>query len=103
MNEAFQWATSARGFRTQVAPDVVDVIDAVGLELAPDADADAVVAGLHSRGLGFLQCILGLMAIKGVSLSEAKCLVHPSPALADTRAGREGAWAAMYDEMRFPS
>lgn len=56
------------------------------------------MATLHSRGLGFLNCIAGLMAIKGVPLAEAKWLVHGSYSLAG-RDDREAVWAAMYDEV----
>jgi hypothetical protein len=42
---------------------------------------------------------MGLMAIKGVPLADAKWLVHASPAYADTREDREASWQAMYDEI----
>ncbi|GIG00259.1 hypothetical protein [Catellatospora citrea] len=99
MGESFAWAKPAVGLRGQLPPDVVAMIDGVGSELALDADVEAVVAALHARGLGFLYCIVGVMAISGVSLGDAKWLVHGSGSLAESRADREAGWAAMYEEV----
>jgi hypothetical protein len=98
MSERFAWKRAV-GLREQLPPDVVEAIDAVGTELPGGSDVESVVTALHSRGLGFIACIAGLMAIKGVPLADAKWLVHGSPSLADGRDDREAMWAAMQDEV----
>jgi hypothetical protein len=95
----FRWSERTVGLRGQLPPDAVEAIDAVGIELSGDADVESVVAALHSRGLGFMICIAGLMVIKDVPLAEAKWLVHGSRSLAAGRDDRETAWSAMHDEV----
>lgn len=85
--------------RASDLPEVVAAIDAVGAELGPHADVEAVVTALHTQGLGLIHCIAGLMAIKDIPLGEAKWHVHDSATLADYAADRESAWAAMYEEV----
>jgi hypothetical protein len=57
------------------------------------------LGALRAYDLGFLHAIMGLMAIKGTPLAEAKWIVHASSAYADTAEDREESWSAMYDEV----
>src|SRR3954453_20222141 len=97
MGEAFPWSERASRWRAQMPPEVVAAIDAVGHELAPDEDVETVVAALHTRGLDFTGCMEGLVAIKDVSMSHAKLLVHRHHALADGRDDRDAWWTALYN------
>ncbi len=99
MSEPFVWPVRVSGLREQLPSEVAEAIETVGTQLTADADIQSVIAALRAHGLGFLNCIAGLIAITGVSLADAKWLVHDSPALADGRHEREAGWAAMYDEL----
>lgn len=62
---------------------------------------ETILGALHDHGLGFLAAIIGLRAIKDVSLSDAKHIVHASAAYADARGDREASWQAMYAEIAY--
>lgn len=99
MGEPFPWSKRGLSFRGQLPAEVVEAIDAVGGQFEPDPDADVVIAALHALGLNFIQCMEGLVAIKDVSLADAKRLVHSHKALADSRDNREELWAALHEEI----
>ena len=56
--------------------------------LAQGGEISDVIALAHDDGLPFIQCVR-LLARLGVSLIEAKPLVHNSPLYADARKDRE--------------
>jgi hypothetical protein len=56
--------------------------------VSADAGVEDVVAALRALGLGFMTAIIGLMAIRDVSLADAKQLVHDSAAFASNREER---------------
>ena len=62
--------------RSILPADVAEAVDSIRKELGPDADVDAVVAALRARNLGFLKAIMGLRAIKGTPLGDAKWRVR---------------------------
>jgi hypothetical protein len=76
MTEAFA-RKSWHGARAALPADVVDAIDAVGRELGQDGDTDAVLWAHREQDLGFLHAILGLMAITGVPLADAREDIWP--------------------------
>jgi len=80
--------------------EVAEAVDSVRQELGSDADINAIIAALRARNLGFIQAILGLRAIKGTPLPDAKRLVHHSPAYAETAEDREEFWTAVQAIMR---
>lgn len=98
MTGSFEWRHWGSA-RSSEPADVVAAIDAVGRELGPDADVEAVLSALRARGLGFIRAIMGLMAITGVPLRDAKWMVHASAAYGEGRQAREDGWAAMYEEV----
>ncbi|GAA1809703.1 hypothetical protein GCM10009682_34190 [Luedemannella flava] len=99
MSEPFVWSEHAQRWRFPPPPDAVAAIDEVGHELGSDADIDAVIAALVARELSFLECMQGLVAIKAVTMPQAKQLVHRHHALAAGRKDREAFWAGLYDEI----
>jgi hypothetical protein len=98
MENRFQWSVRTLGFRNQLPPGAADAIDSTGAQVSADAGVEDVVAALRARGLGFMTAIIGLMAIRDVSLADAKQLVHASAAFASDREEREASWTAMHAE-----
>src|SRR5690348_11564212 len=98
MTNDFVWRHWA-SIRDSLPTGAADAIDSVGQAVGHDAEVYQILDALHHRELGFMTAIVGLMAIKDVSLADAKWLVHTSSAYVDTRADREASWQAMYDEI----
>ncbi len=98
VTDDIQWKHWASA-RTTMAPGVREAIDEVGRALGPTRDDAEFVSALRAHNLGFLHAIMGLMAIKGTPLREAKWIVDASPAYADTAEDREESWRLMYEEV----
>jgi hypothetical protein len=88
---------AADELRTRLPAELVAAIDEAGRDLAVDADANATIAALRRHGVDrFIDCIIGLRALRGVGLGEAKLLVHHSPEFASGRTDREEFWEDLY-------
>src|SRR5262249_33482366 len=56
--------------------------------LTQSGDVNEVIGSAHAEGMPFIQCVR-LLTNLGISLADAKPLVHNSPAYAGTRQDRE--------------
>jgi ribosomal protein L7/L12 len=75
--------------------DLRQLIEAARRQLAAGKTLEDVLVDLRASGLWFIPCIKAVRELTGVSLGQAKAIVHNSEAFAVDRNDREEFWSEL--------